>query len=309
MTHSTVGFAPVSMETLSDPAATAAAWARWVARTPLADTSKRTYDSEVRGFVAWLADQTKHVPADVFTDPMARDYAVRDYRRHLLTERKRQPKGVDSALTAIGSLFGWLGLGAPAVPRASSTRRRAPKALIEDAARDVLRAAERRGPRDLALVSVGMFAGLRAAELHALDVDDYVLTERKGEVVVRAGKGDKQRTVPLNKQTRDALRGWAAARPAWKGAETPALFLARTGERLAIRSIRHTVDTIGKEVGLDLHPHMLRHTFGTSQARSGTDVIAIADLMGHADVNTVRGYAAASDEDMAEIVEKFSVDF
>lgn len=304
-----VSFAPVSVDTLADPAATCAAWSRWLARTPLADTSKRTYESEVRGFAAWLADQTKHDPVEVFTDPLSRDYAVKDYRRHLLTEKKRAPKGVDSALTAVGSLFGWLGVGAPNVPRASSKRRRAPNALVEDVARDVLRAAEKRGPRDLALVSLGMFAGLRVSELHCLDTDDYVITERKGLVSVRAGKGDKPRDVPLNKQTRAALRAWAAERPTWKGAQTPALFLARTGERLAIRSIRSTVNLIGEAAGVHLAPHALRHTFGTSQVRAGTDVVALADLMGHADVNTTRGYATASAEDLDSIVEKFSIDY
>jgi site-specific recombinase XerD len=307
--HSVVQHSPVSDATLADPHAVAAAWWRWLQRTPLAETSKRTYDSEVRGFATWLAGQTKHDPVEVFTDPLTRDYAVKDYRRHLLAVTKRAPKGVDSMLTAVGSLFGWLGLGVPEVPRAAGKRRTAPRALDEDGMRDLLRAAARRGPRDLALVSLGVFAGLRVSELVALDLDDYGISERKGHVQVRAGKGDKPRTVPLNQQTRDAVRGWELERRTWAGSDGPALFITRRGDRLAVRSARAVVTTAGKAAGLDAHPHLLRHSFGTALVRAGTDIATVADLMGHSDINTTRGYARPTVEDMDAAVERFAVDY
>ncbi|MEQ7008338.1 tyrosine-type recombinase/integrase [Actinopolymorpha sp. B17G11] len=287
-------------------------WAVRLHRTGLADSSKRAYEGQVRAFADWLAGQDKHDPADLLTDRHVRDYAVRDYRRYLLAEKNAAPKTVNSALTAISNLFTMLGLEKPDVPMAVNSREQhAPKALSEDQTRDVMRAAERRGPRDLAIAATLVGTGLRVSELAALDLDDVWVTERKGEVHVRAGKGDRPRTVPMNPQTQNATRRWLAHRPSWTNADSEsALFLAREGQRLAPRSVHHAVQQIGRAAGVPaLAPHVLRHTFGTLLTRAGVDVVLIAELMGHADINTTRIYSRPTREAMDSAVDLIHIDY
>lgn len=302
-----VSLAPVSDDTLEDPAAAAAAYSRWVDRIGLSDATKTAYTAEVGRFATWLGDQAKHRSLDVFTDPHARDYAVRDYRRWMLTERKRAPKGVDLALTALSSLFGWVGLGRAEVPLVASRVRSAPKSLNEDQVRDVLRAAERRGPRDLAVVALAIGSGLRVSELAALDVDDVWVSDRKGAVQVRAGKGDRPRTVPLNQLTRGPLSAWLRVRGA--GSVGAPLWVTSGGDRLAVRSLRHVVSVSGDAAGVVLSPHVLRHTFGTILVRAGVDLVQVAELMGHQSVETTRVYARPTVEDSAAAVERIAVDY
>lgn len=307
-----VSGAPVPMDVLVDPQACAAAWETALRRTGLSDNTKRTYSGEVQRYVGWLLEQPHHRLDEVFTDPHTRDYAVRDYRRWLLTRTSpapRKPKGVDTAMTAVGNLYDWVGLGAPHVPSAAGQVRAAPKALSVEQTRQVLRAAERRGPRDMALVMLSVGTGLRVSEVAALDVLDVWVSARRGQVQVRAGKGDQPRTVPLNGQTQDALRAWLAVRPQQPGADSQALFLSREGNRLAVRSIRHLVGEVGKACGVDLNPHMLRHTFGTALVRGQVDIGRIGDLMGHRNLETTRVYTLPSAEDLAAAVDVGHVDF
>lgn len=310
-----VAAAPLPVDVLTDPAATVDAWVRWLRRTGLADQTKAKYEQQVRAFAAWLGGQDNHQPGEVFLDPNARDYAVRDYRRWLLTDggsHPRAPKGVDLALTSLANLYEWVGLGRPKVPSAAGRQRSAPQALTEDTARAVLRAAERRGPRDRALTTLFLASGLRISELAALNVDDVWATERKGEVQVRAGKGDRPRKVPLNQQARDAVRTWLHERAAIvrQGPDVEqGLFITRTGVRMAIRTVRHTIAEIGKAAGVDLHPHMLRHTFATRLARADVDMVTLAELLGHARLDTVRIYTRPTAEVSAAAVEHAAVDF
>jgi site-specific recombinase XerD len=225
--------APIGDDALADPTEVAAAYERHITRTGLAAQTTRSYSGQVRRFCGWLSTQAEHDPADVFTNPFGRDYAVRDYRTYLTAELRQAPTSVDQALAALRSLFQWIGLGPADAKRVASSRRDLPPHLSPPEIKAVLRAAERRGPRDLAIIGLGMFAGLRVSELHQLNVDDVWTSDRKGEVDVH-GKGGRRRKVELNNSARLTLRGWEAARRSWPGAETAALFLSNTGARLPI---------------------------------------------------------------------------
>lgn len=301
--------APVSFETLGSPTDTAAAYDRWVRGIGLADLTKSTYAREVRNFATWLTDQPKHSALDVFTDPHARDYAARDYRRWMLTEKKRAPKGVDLALTSVASLFGWLGLGAPDVKLVAGRDRGKPQGLTDDEKRDVLRAAQRRGVRDHALIAVGVMTGLRVSELAALDTDDAWTTERRGGIAVRAGKGDVPRKVSLNETARAPLEAWFRERAGLPAADSPPLWLTRTGDRLAVRSIRYVVTEVGRAANVELHPHLLRHTAARSMVRSGTDLVTVARAFGWASIDTARLYSDPTPEDLDDAFNALDIDY
>jgi len=128
------------------------------------------------------------------------------------------------------------------------------------------RAARRTGStRDRALLTLPYGTGLRLAEATALDVDDVPTTERTGAVHVRAGQGERPRTVPLPADARSLLRRWLTERanhPAAQRGE-PALWLGRR-DRLSARQLQCIVAELGADARLvDVSAHTLRHTAAT----------------------------------------------
>src|SRR4051812_41998860 len=91
--------------------------------------------------------------------------------------------------------------------------------------------------------------GLRIGEVAALDMTDVRLTQRTGELVVRHGKGDRRRVVPLTRSVRSALRDWQTDRtrtrhPSKPAADSGPLWLSRSGQRLSVRSISKLVSEV-----------------------------------------------------------------
>lgn len=290
-----------------------AAYAAHVERLPVSEHTRRSYCQAVTGFVDWLPFQLKHDYEAVVSDPIAATHAVRDYRRYLLTQRRLKPKSVDTVMTGIANLYLWFGMPRPDVRSAAPSRRGAPKSLAEDQVRDVLRAAERRGVRDHALVNLLHASGVRISEAVELDVDDIPFTERKGVVHVRLGKGEKPRDIPLSgpSSALRALAAWRAHRRDQLGMPDDAgpLFTTRAGDRLAERSIRDVVTKVGTAAGVELSPHTLRHTFGRTLVDAGVDLPTVATLMGHNDVNTTMVYTGPHADHLEAATRLIEVDY
>lgn len=140
-------------------------------------------------------------------------------------------------------------------------------------------------PRDRALIEVAYGSGLRVSEVVALDVDDVDLSGRV--ILVRRGKGRKDRVVPLGEGAAGAVAALLVAR----GGAPGALFLNRSGRRLSSRSAYTVVHEAGREEGLpDVHPHALRHSFATHLLSAGADIRAIQEMLGHASMSTTQRY-------------------
>jgi len=164
---------------------------------PLAAATRRAYAGRVGGYLAWLAELdpvTRRRQGEPFTHGHARDYTVRDYRTHLITQRQAKPASVNLTLVALDSFYRWVGLG-PARIRRDELPQAAPRALTGEQTRRLLRTAERAalagtasGVRDRAVVTLLLFTGLRIGELAALNRDDVAISARKGVVTVRRGR-------------------------------------------------------------------------------------------------------------------------
>jgi site-specific recombinase XerD len=102
-----------------------------------------------------------------------------------------------------------------------------------------------------------------------------------------------------------------AERPDWPGADTnPALFLNRRSSRLSVRGASAIIADIGRTAGLDEQTtaHILRHSFATTLIRGGTDLVVVAELLGHARLETVRAYTKPTEEDKAKALNLLPVD-
>ena len=304
-------------------AAELARYQRALARAPLAGATRAKYVARVRGFLVWLAasDVSGHGSADdragngasgagigdPLTDPAARDGAVRDWRVWAKTVGRQAPATINNTLAAIDDFYARRGRGA-AVARREALPRRAPKALSSREVVRYLRAVEHCGSaRDTVVALLPFYAGLRIGEVVGLDLDDVALSARKGTLRVR-GKGrdgGKLRELPLTRpELRTALSAWLAERTRRPGADTtPALLLNRRGGRLSDRSARAIITELGEHTGLGdgaaggFGPHILRHTFATQLLRGGADPVLVADLLGHADLSTLKIYTQPNDVD------------
>jgi site-specific recombinase XerD len=127
------------------------------------------------------------------------------------------------------------------------------------------------------------------------------LTQRTGELVIRHGKGDRRRIVPLTRCTRAALRAWLVDRerhPAGLGRDRGPLWLSRTGQQLSVRSITKLVARVMAAAGVQESAHGLRHTLVTRLVREhGRDLALVADVLCHADVKTTRRNARSALEE------------
>jgi site-specific recombinase XerD len=151
--------------------------------------------------------------------------------------------------------------------------------------------------RDTALVELLYGAGLRIAEVVAINLADLQLG--RGEVKV-TGKGDKQRVALFGAPCRRALESYLSdGRPALAAlAATPgsALFLNRSGGALGERGARARLDDIARAAGLPeaFHPHTLRHSFATHLLDGGADLRVVQELLGHESLGTTQVYTHVS---------------
>jgi integrase/recombinase XerD len=182
------------------------------------------------------------------------------------------------------------------------------------AAGEAIRAAE--GParlRDRALLELLYGTGARISEAVGLDVDDLDLAGLPGAPTVPAavrlaGKGGKQRIVPVGSYARHALDAYLIrARPALAGAArrgspSPAVFLNARGGRLTRQGAWGALRAAAARAGLaEVSPHTLRHSFATHLLDGGADVRVVQELLGHASVTTTQVYTLVTVERLREV--------
>lgn len=150
--------------------------------------------------------------------------------------------------------------------------------------------------RDAALLELLYGTGLRVSEVCALDVAD-IDRGRYGVamLIVRRGKGNKSRQVPIGGAADRALVAYLPARAAL-GAAGGALFVNAAGRRLTPRSVQRMVKrwTVAGGVHADATPHSLRHSFATHLLDEGVDLRAIQELLGHASLSSTQIYTKVS---------------
>jgi integrase/recombinase XerC len=154
--------------------------------------------------------------------------------------------------------------------------------------------------RDRAIVETLYSTGIRVSELVGLDWRD--IDEEIGMLTVRAGKGNKDRVVPIGEPALDALAAWRRAMPiAWE-ANGPAIVNLR-GARLTTRSVENIVRARITRAGIaiELTPHGLRHSFATHMLGNGADLRSIQEILGHASLATTQRYTHVSVNHLKEV--------
>lgn len=273
------------------------------------DRAERTvqgYLDDLRAFVRWYEQSN----GETFLPGHLTPTDVREYRQWLVS-RQAAPASVNRRLAALRAYVHWL-RGETLDVRGLEAQKLAPRWLDRREQSALLRESERalnaastdaartQALRDRAILLLLLNSGLRISELCALRLSDVELAERKGKVIVRAGKGAKQREIPLNQPARQALRAWLEVRPA----TDEALFLGKRGEALTPAGVHRRLADLARRAGVeDLSPHTLRHTFAKNLIDAGVGLERVAALLGHANLNTTRIYVAPGERDLERAVE------
>lgn len=150
--------------------------------------------------------------------------------------------------------------------------------------------------RDRLMMELLYGCGIRNSELIGINIDDIRLSS---EAILIRGKGKKERYVPFGDSVKTALAAYLPARQQALAAHrkaTPALLINRRGGRLTTRSVGRIIKKIAVAKGLspDVHPHTLRHAFGTHLLEEGADLRAIQEMLGHANIGTTQIYTAVA---------------
>ena len=281
----------------------------------------RAYERELHGFATWILKQYgKDQRPEAIEHTHIRAYLGTLYDRGLAKASAAR------ALAAIRSWFQWLaktGLVEQNVARLVATPR-LPKHLprvpsIEQMNRVVESVGEDAASwpaRDTAILELLYGCGIRNAELTGLNLEDI---HWANEAILIRGKGQKQRYVPLGDAAAQALRAYMTEREARLAAghraQTPALFLnlqlrgmERAGgeARLTTRSVGRIVKRIAILRGLsaDVHPHTLRHAFGTHLLEEGADLRAIQELLGHERLSTTQRYTQLTTAQLTQVYDR-----
>jgi integrase/recombinase XerC len=203
--------------------------------------------------------------------------------------------------------------------RAPKRARTLPKALSVDDAVHLVSASAHplAAPEPAELCNRAMFelmysSGLRVSELASLDV-----TYRKAgdgqpaslgwldldalEVIV-TGKGNKMRKVPIGTHAAQAVQAWLAVRPSPKDGSA-ALFVSTRATRIATRVIQLRLKQHGVQVGtaVNVHPHMLRHSFASHVLQSSGDLRAVQEMLGHASITSTQVYTALDFQHLSKV--------
>lgn len=160
--------------------------------------------------------------------------------------------------------------------------------------------------RDLMMLELLYGCGIRNSELTGINLDDIRLS---AEAILIRGKGKKERYVPFGDSVKVALASYLPARLAALAElrkNTPALLINRRGGRLTTRSVGRIIKQIAVAKGLspDVHPHTLRHAFGTHMLEEGADLRAIQELLGHERLATTQRYTQLSMKHVLQVYDQ-----
>ncbi len=264
-----------------------------------AHSTREVYNRALRDFRTWYVQTYGEEPdATLLTDEEAREW-----RHFLANVRRLSASTVNQRLAALKGLARFHGRELrvkgmkKVLPPVEPLNGRELGRLIAAVEGDTWQA-----KRDVAILNLMARAGLRVSEVVALRLGDVTLNQRKGHVVVRASKGLKERTVPLPKVAREALRAYLDARPSWVD---DTLFVSRTGRPLTQRDVQRLVEKATRRARLArrVTPHTLRHTYATRALRQGVDLATLARLLGHESLTTTARYLHPDEARVAEMVE------
>jgi integrase/recombinase XerC len=155
-----------------------------------------------------------------------------------------------------------------------------------------------RNPLHICIIEILLGTGLRVSELCNIKLHDIDISERKGTIRV-IGKGNINRTLPLNKDVRKAIHDYIVVRPA---SDSDYLLIGQRGS-LKRNAINLILEKYGQRVGVEVTPHRLRHTLGYKLVKEHTPITTIQQILGHDNIQTTNRYTVTTEQDKEDALE------
>ncbi len=275
------------------------------------DHTVEAYDSDISQLLAFAAAQLKKPRTAIEPDDV--DLGM---IRRFMGELHRQGQSRASVARKLSALRtfvkflrreGWIESDPAALTVSPRREIKIPAHLSVDEMARLLEmpdTADPLGRRDRAILEFFYASGLRLSELVGLDLEDVNLS---GRIVRVLGKGAKERLVPFNESTRQALRVWLPDRAlVCGGKRVDALFVNFRGTRLTGRSVQRLVAkyVTACSTRFGISPHALRHSFATHLLERGADLRTIQELLGHVQLSTTQRYTHVNAAQLLEVYRK-----
>jgi len=305
-------------------------WKHYLQEQDHSPGTVKKYTQAITHFLVWY-EQEERVPLHLsYLTPIA----LIGYRNELQHEQQKSISTINLRISALRAWYAWLvDQGylpldpAARVKLVSGDVGSKREGLTSSQVNALLRQAQlsRDPARNYAIVQVLLQTGVRLSECSGLTFGDISFGERGGMLRVRAGKGNKARSVPLNSSARDALATYVAPRLSaekpsikavaamWPKSGSPQtfepIFESQKGGGLTTSAMGQMIADLVKAAG-DLVPgdtsaHTLRHTFARNYlAHYPGDIVGLATLLGHSSLDTTRLYSEPSVSQLATRIER-----
>lgn len=317
----------------SDPEVLLVSWQRYLQEHDRSAGTIKKYTQAVSNFLAWYEEE-EHKPLQLMA---LTPIALIGYRNELQHEQHKSINTINLRVSALHAWCAWLvdqgylafdpSTRVKLVSGQTGSRR---EGLSSSQINALLRQAQasRDPERNYAIVQVLLQTGIRLSECSALTFGDITIGERSGMLLVRAGKGNKVRPIPLNSSARDALATYVAPRleiekpsikivaARWPKPTSPqalaSLWESQKGGALTTSAmgqmIADLVKAAGNLVPQETSAHTLRHTFARNYlTQYPGDIVGLATLLGHSSLDTTRLYSQPSIEQLSTRVEQLNI--
>lgn len=275
-------------------------FARFLNENDFAVKTQEAFTSDFKKWVGYF----EGVYGDEYDSRVVTLRDVTDFRTHLREERGQAVATVNRCLVTLRRYFSFLAqeevIAQNPAAKVKELRRTpsAPKAIDRATIRRMIReSVVREDVRASSILSLFVYCGLRLSEVAMLKLGDVDLSERRGMLIVKHGKNNKERTVPVPAEARRHLLEYLGCRPP---VESDRVFIGQGCKPLGPDGVRYLVEKYGIAVGIKLHPHALRHSFATEfLAVNNNDLVGLAQILGHESIQTTSRYTQRGHSQLA----------
>ena len=281
---------------------------RYMIKGGKSQNTVNTYTQNAQLFVEWLEQVTN----EKFNGKIL-EMDASEYSRYLSDIKKQSLNTIKAKLTAVQKFSEYLAsigiMPDIKVQQKKGISEPEVEILEKNDVYKYLRYVKNTGNKlNIAIIVLLLNTGIRESELCNIELSDVTISDRKGVIIIRSGKGNKYREIPLNVDARNALNDYILnARPS--DAETEKVFIGQRGA-LTRNGIYKIVNKMGiKAIGKNVYPHMLRHQCFTSMAKNPEiDLKTISSLAGHSSIElTMKYYINSSKQEKIDAVEKLQL--